>query len=271
MPPTEGAIMMTRHGRRDFLKISATALCGASCWGRLARARSAGEDQAVHGMLVAGERTVFLSHLPMFGPPHDYQVILEAAFAKPGSDPQADYFRDRQRTGATLYTIEPERFDLLTIPAHRPMRLFTANLYRGHFERFATSAAKDAARIAQDVNVTITRVVHFAQFDPAAAKPTHLEYLLFGKGDELFLAHLVTSPPDFDQILTVKLLNHTFTDAELRHGARVVISGRGNAAADRITGVRAVTGEFSAADGTKSTLLLEPGEEIYLEQRELAS
>ena len=42
----------------------------------------------------------------------------------------------------------------------------------------------------RDVNVTVTRVVHFRKFDPAATKPAQLEYLLFGKGTELFLAHL---------------------------------------------------------------------------------
>ena len=59
-------------------------------------------------MLIVGEQTVFLSHLPMFGSPHDYQVILEAGFAKPGGNPQADYFNDRKRTGTKQYTLEPD-------------------------------------------------------------------------------------------------------------------------------------------------------------------
>ena len=28
----------------------------------------------IHGMAVIGQKSVFLSHLPMFGSPHDYQV-----------------------------------------------------------------------------------------------------------------------------------------------------------------------------------------------------
>ena len=170
---------------------------------------------------MAGEQTVFLSHLPMFGSPHDYQVILEVALAKPGSDPQADYFSDRKKTGATLYTLEPERFVLPRLAARKPLRSFKASVYRGHFERFPTPAAKTAARVAQNVDVTVTRVIHFAQFDPAAAKPAHLEYLLFGKGDEFFLAHVVTRPPDFDQIISVRPIEHPFTEAELAHGVRV--------------------------------------------------
>ena len=45
---------------------------------------------------------------------------------------------------------------------------------------------------------------------------------MFGKGDELFLAHLITRPPDFDQILSVKVSGHAFTDAELGQGVRII-------------------------------------------------
>ncbi len=92
------------HGRREFLKGSTATVLAASCWGRQAGAVSAEDEESVHGMLIVGEQTVFLSHLPIFGSPHDYQVILEAAFVKPGSDPQADYFSDRKRTGTKIYT-----------------------------------------------------------------------------------------------------------------------------------------------------------------------
>src|SRR2546427_592718 len=83
------------------------------------------------------------------------------------------------------------------IAAAVPLRSFKANIYRGHFERFSTQRAKEAARIAQHVDVNVTRVIHFRKFDPTAVKPAQLEYLLFGKGTELFLAHVITKPPDF--------------------------------------------------------------------------
>src|SRR5258706_108638 len=43
-----------------------------------ARAATSVDAPSVHGMLIVGESTVFLSHLPMFHPPHDYQLILNA-------------------------------------------------------------------------------------------------------------------------------------------------------------------------------------------------
>jgi hypothetical protein len=242
----------------------------ASRWGRLAAASGAEDEPGLHGMLVTGQRTVFLSHLPMFGPPHDYQVILEAALSKSGGDPQADYFNDRKRTGATLYTLEPERFVLPRLAAVTPLRSFKANVYRGHFERFPTRAAKEAARIAQNVDVTVTRVIHFRRFDPAAAKPAQLEYLLFGKGGEVLAAHLIIRPPDFDQIVPVTALDRTFADSELSAGVRVVIPSSTNAAAGRMAGVDPITGQIKNADGATATVRLQPGVEVYFEQNELA-
>ena len=265
-------------GRRAFLigaaaalKVGAVAVYGSRYWGRPAGAAGTEDEPGVHGMAMAGEGTVYLSHLPMFGSPHDYQVILEATFSKTGSDPHADYLSDRKKSGATLYTLEPERFVLPRLAAARPLRSFKASIYRGHFERFPTQAAKTAARVAQNVDVTVTRVVHFAQFDPAAAKPAELEYLLFGKGDDTFLAHIVTRPPDFDQIVSVKPGGHTFTGAELERGVRVIVPSRRNAPSDRIAGVEPVTAQMKGADEATGTVTLQPRVEVYFEQEELSS
>lgn len=152
------------------------------------------------------------------------------------------------------------------------MRSFKANIYRGHFERFPTQRAKEAARIAQNVDVNVTRVIHFHKFDPTAAKPAQLEYLLFGNGAELFLAHLIATPPDFDHILSVKALNHQFTDGELNQGVPIVFPGKANSVSKRIRGVEPVTGQITGAGGAvPKTLRLQPGIEFYFEQGELAS
>jgi hypothetical protein len=260
------------HGRREILKGTAAAVFAASWWGWQARAASAEDPASAHGMLIVGEQTVFLSHLPIFGSPHDYQVILEAAFAKPGSDPQTDYFNDRKRTGTKIYTLEPERFVLTRLAAAAPLRSFKASIYRGHFERFPSQRAKEAARIAQDVDVNVTRVVHFHKFAPAAAKLAQLEYFLFGKGAELFLAHLITKPPDFDQVLSVKATNSKFTDEELSQGVPIVFPGKTNSIARRIRDADPVTGQIKGPGGAApKSLQLQPGIEFYFEQGELAS
>jgi len=271
--------MIAHHGRRDFLKLGAVAICGATTLGRLAKAAALDDRRddplddppSVHGMMVTGSRTIFLSHLPMFGSPHDYQVILEATFSKRGGDPQADYFADRERTGATLYTLEPERFVLPKLNARAPLRSFKASVYRGHFERFPTRAAKEEARIVENAEVTITRVIRFAKFDPSAAKSSQLEYLYFGKGDEFFLAHVISAPPDFDQIIPVLPLDHSFTEAELARGVSLVVPERENAAASRIAANESVKVVATSGDGTTFRVPLMAGVEVYFEEGELAS
>jgi len=257
------------HGRREFLKGSAAAMLAAGGWGWQAGAAPAEDHAAVHGMAIAGEQTVVLYHLPLFHSPHNYQVILEATFTKSGSDPQSAYFNDRKRSGAKLYTLEPEPFVLPQLVAASPLRSFKANAYRGHFEMIEDKDL-DAARIGKDVDVNVTRVIHFRKFDPAAAKPDQLEYLLFGKGAELFLAHLATKAPDFDQVLSVKAPNHTFTDEELREAVPIVFPGRANSPSKRIGGTEPITGQIKGTSGAPpKTVQLQPGIEFYFDQNDL--
>ena len=108
--------------------------------------------------------------------------------------------------------------------------LLQGTVFRGHLERSGSE------KILGDIVVDVKKAIHFREFDPKAMKPSHLEYLVFGKGDELFLAHLITRPPDFDQILSVKVSGHAFTDAELGQGVRIIIPESTNSAPHKIKG-----------------------------------
>lgn len=265
---------MTRNnlGRREFLKTSAVLVGAASGWPQATHAMSRQDKPSVHGMLLVGQETAFLSHLPIFGSPHDYQVLLEVTFAKPGSDPQADYFNDRKRTGSKVYTIEPERFVLPELAAATPRRSFTADIYRGHFERFPTARAKEGALVGEGVTVTVTRVIHFRKFAPAAVKPSRLEYLLFGKGSEAFVAHVITGPPDFDQVVGVTAPGKGFTAAQLARAVTLRIPDRKNTVEGRIRGDKPLSAETVEADGAApAKIQLQPGVEFYFEEDELSS
>lgn len=221
-------------------------------------------DADVHGMLVVGERTVYLSHLPMFGHPHhDVQAILEARLTGGGDDPQAAYAEDRRRTGERIYTLQPERFVLRALVEPDAdgecLCVFTGTVYRGHFERGGTP-------ILRDVTVTIDRVVHFRQFDPEAEKPVVQHYLLFGSGDEQFLAHLITAPPDFDQVVSVRMLDEPLSDDDLARGPELFFPRRANTVTDRLRPGERVSPEVS---GGARLIHLEIGEELYFEEGEL--
>ena len=236
-----------------------------------------GGPVATHGMLVVGEETVYLSHLPMFNhPSHDIQAILEVTFTNEGDDPEAAYTNDRKETQTRVYTLEPRQFflpDLVsTDPDHPPRRSFRGMIYRGHFERFPDDFEKERNRIT-DAVVNILNVVHFRKFDPDAQELSQLQYLLFGKGSERFLAHRITKPPDFDQVLPVQVSGHEFTEEELRRGVPVAVPGRANSSSERLTQGDQVAAEAQrgeAEDPETVEIQIEAGTEFYFEEGELS-
>jgi hypothetical protein len=223
-----------------------------------------------HNMLVVGEETVYLSHLPMFMSPHDYQVILAATFTQAGSNVQATYVNDRTQTGTMIYTLGPEPFVLPDIistdPQHPLLRSFKGTLFRGHLERGGTP-------ILDDVDVTIKQVVYFRKFDPLANDLPQLQYVFFGKAQELFAAHVITRPPDFDQVISLKVAGHTFTDEELGQGVQVIFPGRTNAISDRLQ-QQQLSGNIQVKGNNASDLVelkVEADVEFYFETGDLES
>ena len=230
-----------------------------------------------HNMLVFGDKKIYLSHLPMFGgvndkdkteyaSPHRYQVILEASFHRGAKDLQDIYGDDRRKnTSVRIYTLNPEEFVLSRLASgNSPMTAFTAKVFRGHLERGGR-----VIRGLGDVEVKVNRVIHFRKFDPQASKPAELKYLLFGSAQETFLAHYISQPPDFDQVLSVTVDGHSFTNAELSKGIEVTIPDKGNHASERVKEAQQVTGVTQTADASALTISLKVDKEIYFEEGEL--
>jgi hypothetical protein len=232
----------------------------------------------LHGMLIVGEETIYVSHLPMWMRPHNFQVILEVTFS--GADqPQARYVDDRKTTGTRLYTLNPEdEWDIRELAPTGPQPLpsrssFRATIWRNHFEFHPVTHPGQRFMIARDAEVHIENVVYFQELHPQAAGLQDLEYLLFGKGQELFLAHLITHPPDFDQVLSVQVDNHQFTDETLHQGVRVVFAGRANTIASKIKEGEQLLGKAQAVgqDAAGSVdLTIGAGIELYFETEDLA-
>jgi hypothetical protein len=239
------------------------------------------DPPATHNMLVVGEKTVFLSHLPMFDDlneektdytsMHRYQVILEARFIRNRKDVTNIYSKDREsNAGIKIYTLQPARFVLAKLftptPGAPALRSFPATIFRDHLERNG-----ETIKGLEDVVIKVNKVVHAREFDPSEKKLSQLEYLLFGKGDELFLAHLISRPPDFDQIIAVKTVGRQFTDEELGKGVRVLLPERSNTAAQRIKENEQAKAHFQVANAAQVLdLPVEAGTEYYFEEGELA-
>ena len=151
------------------------------------------DKASTHGMLLFGKEKIYASHLPMFHSPHNYQIILELELDKTTTQ---KYIADQKlHPECTTYTIEPEKF-VLPEMIENP-KLFSVDLYRGHFER-------GGIKIASKAIVKITKVIYFKKFDSNETKAITTNFILFGNSKEQFLAHQISNKPDFDQIIEVK-------------------------------------------------------------------
>lgn len=283
------------NNRRKFLMNSLTAAAGVSFLGLGLQAHSLSifppiDEQGTHNMLVVGEQTVYLSHLPMFEgltedrksffSQHRYQVILEASFSDGTGDLTGIYTADRKSNPAEkMYTIKPALFVLPDLdPKGTALRNFRGHtVYRGHLERTSTPILgfKDDPNEPPEggvFDVNVRRVVHFHKFVPGAAKPAKIQYILFGKGSETFMAHFIAGPPDFDQIISVNLAGQQFTDEQLAGSVMVNFPGRLNTAKTRLKEKQKGSGMFQLPGSTKSKpLQVEAIKEFYFEEGELTA
>lgn len=161
---------------------------------------SAHDHPSVHGMLIVGKSQVYLSHLPMFHSPHNYQVIIEVEFDAMGKQ---IYLKNLQKSDEKIYTLVPEVFVLPEIVKNK--KSFLAQIYQGHFER-------DGKLIADKVKVEIKRVIFYKKFNPKEIRPENGNFLIFGNEHEKFIAHVITTAPDFDQVLKIE------ADIDLQQG-----------------------------------------------------
>ena len=174
---------LDRMSRRRVLEFAFGLALGTSGGARLVMAQSpppCPENIGVHNMMVFGERSVFLSHLPMFvglcpdrahfQTEHRFQFIVEATFEQPRTqrDVTELYKQDRkQHRDIRMYSLGPqERFALAEIfmppGSGDSRRSFRADVHRGHLERLPEDVIKGLGGI----DVRIKRVVHAHEFHP---------------------------------------------------------------------------------------------------------
>jgi hypothetical protein len=228
------------------------------------------EQEPAHNMMVVGEKSVFLSHLPMFMPPHNFQAIFEATFTSRGKNVQDIYTKDRQSNKQIkMYTLTPiDSFKLPTLFTPNPpaRNSFKGTVLRGHLER----GGEEIVGLTK-IDVKVKRVVYAKQLGSGLDKSDKLTYILFGKGEELFLAHVITGLPDFDQILSVKIDNPP-SDEELDRGVIVTIRDRENSASKRIKEKEKVLGQGHVTGAHQFLQLqIQAGVEFYFEEGELSS
>lgn len=235
-----------------MLILSLTMLIGSASLAMDHAAHASHDKPSTHGMAVVGHHKVYLSHLPMFHTPHDYQVIMEVEF----DSPSKAVYDQSVGTASELYTIEPETFVLPNMT--KAGNSFQATLYKGHFERGGTS-------IAENVTIKIVKVLYFKKFQPGETQPAQASYILFGNQNEQFMAHIITAKPDFDQILTVKVDSALATEIDTAGSLLVTLADLKN---DEPVLAPAALQAITTKDS--KTVNLETESEIYLEKGDLS-
>src|SRR6266508_2522272 len=97
-----------------------------------------------------------------------------------------------------LDAMQRAEFEMVERDPHR--RALTAASFRGHLARPLGGPPTIRRAVAEVVNIA-----YFNRLEENAAPLAQAEYLLFGKPGEPFLAHVISRPRDFEQILSVNL------------------------------------------------------------------
>lgn len=146
---------------------------------------------ATHGMVLFGSKTFYVSHLPMFHSPHDYQVLLEVSLKENRGFAIDTYLQDVAK-GNLEYTLAPSKMDLTKV-IDGSLKEFMAQLFKGHFEKGGQNLGW--------ITVTVEKILYVQKLDEKA--PIENKYLVFGKNGDYFAAHIIGGKPNYDLIASI--------------------------------------------------------------------
>ncbi|MGW2088751.1 hypothetical protein [Streptomyces sp. NPDC001880] len=162
------------------------------------------ELHGIHRFLLIGKKTIFAYHLALYRqPPHAYQMIAKISLE---AEVREAYLQDAAATqdrNVFYSQFCPDHFPLKGIP-DGTVPSFKVQLERvvvrpdgsREFQKMLDGRQTTAACTPQDVR--------FFQELGQLEYPEYLTYLLFGKGDEVHLAHQLAKHPNWDEVITAK-------------------------------------------------------------------
>ena len=177
-----------------------------------------GGHMGVHGMVVFGKN--YMSHIPMFHQPHDYQIVMDVKLEHPDIGPDDNFGRE-------LHTFVPDKFSLGDL-LNGKLDKIEGTLYEGNFE------AEGSRPLQQGVTAKIEHILHSHHLSQDTEGPKDLEYLLYGDRQDAYLVHPISGNAGFDQILSVDCQQVTATDQELKDGILISLPGRPNDVKSRL-------------------------------------
>lgn len=153
-------------------------------------------EPAFHGMVLFGNNTHYISHLPMYHSPHDYQVVAQVSLSNYPRAQTLDIYESVKGNGQVLFTLAPQiDFDLEELIAGN-VKEIPALLYSGHFERGGENLGPVY------VNIEDVKYVKKISADDHV-KETFQYVVVTGKGGESFAIHQIGGKPNRDIIAEV--------------------------------------------------------------------
>ncbi len=151
------------------------------------------DPPATHGMILFGDKANYVSHLPMFHSPHDYQLVMKIGLESgPRSTALAAYAKEKS-SGQKLFTVVPDPFDIALV-MNGSLNKLAADLYSGHFEKGGKKLGA--------VVLKVEKILLAKKLDPATLE-SNLDYLVFGIDGEYFGVHSIKGKPSFDTVVKV--------------------------------------------------------------------
>ncbi|MEU6982612.1 hypothetical protein ABZ946_04205 [Streptomyces sp. NPDC046324] len=220
-----------------------------------------GSPKEVHNMVVLGTGSpVYLSHMAKFKAPHDYQCIVQAVISG------TEYETGRHRFGTSaLFTLSPDPLSIADLQA--PTSVSSDTL---HGRLFFGHAGRDGD-VLGDTAVDLKQTLYFQRLNLPASRSPELRYIFFGGRAGEFLAHQITGPPDFDQILAVQPMAGNTQPLDSPPGTLLGFPGRENLLDGRLAPGEQVKGTVMEGDGsaTQYETHLQVVAEVYLETDDL--
>lgn len=138
-----------------------------------------------HGMVLIHDdkEGIFLSHLPLYNHPHDFQLIYKVEINE--SEKVNDLL------GNQIITVLPDNFDLSRLVKGESFSI-NANVYQGHFERGGTM--KFSTKLHFDKPVLIKKI------NPKFNATSSIIYTVPISNQLEIFAHKIQQAPSFDAI-----------------------------------------------------------------------
>ena len=152
----------------------------------------------IHGFLMLGTNSLYLSHLPMYNvPAHSYQTIIEAEIDEPHMEKYLEIKKENPTKPIIISNTE-------RIPLEK---LVNSSSFVGRIT-FANEDGDPIGNrlISPDIPVNIKKILLFKQLNENSPDyPKHLEYYLFGTDSDWHLSHFLSKAPNFEQELDISI------------------------------------------------------------------